>query len=200
MFWDRVTYYLALITLLTVPATLIAWLFIHGLLSRWRRMGATKASISVSVITILTMGGMYLVHKPLLQIHFGFYWPLAVIAILFLGISAYLNIRVYQATPKSMALGLAELSADVSGKLITTGIYSRMRHPRFSAMTLAVASMALITGYAVLYILIGIYIIGIYIVALLEDRELLERFGPEYYDYAKCVPRFIPNAYKRRTK
>lgn len=200
MLWDRMTYYLALVTLLAIPATLLSWICIHGLLAQWRRIGVKRAIICVSVITILTMAGMYLIHKPLLQMQFAFRWFLAVAAIILLGISAYLNIRVYQEAPRTMALGLGELSGDSPGQLVTTGIYARVRHPRFSAMVLAVTSMALITGYLALYILIGIYVIGIYFIAVLEDRELVERFGTEYYEYAKRVPSFFPNIWNRRAK
>jgi len=35
---------------------------------------------------------------------------------------------------------------------------------------------------------------GIYAVALLEERELLARFGDEYRTYCRRVPRFIPKA------
>jgi protein-S-isoprenylcysteine O-methyltransferase Ste14 len=200
MLRDRMTYYLALVTLLAIPATLVSWICIHGLLSHWRRIGVKRAIISVSVITILTMASMYLIHKPLLQMQFTFRWPFAVAAIILFGISTYLNIRVYQEAPKTMALGLGELSGDRPEQLVTTGIYARIRHPRFSAMVLAVTSMALITGYLALYILIGIYVIGIYFIAVLEDRELMERFGTDYYEYTKRVPGFFPNIWNRRAK
>ena len=146
------------------------------------------------------MVGMYLVHEPLLRNHFTFSWPLTIVAFLFLGISAYLNACVYKKTPLSMALGLNELSTDSPGKLITTGIYSRIRHPRFSAMALAVVAMAMITGYAALYVLIVIYVVGIYVIVLLEERELLLRFGSKYLDYAKRVPRFTPHIKGRPSK
>ena len=189
---NRVAYYLALIALVTVPATLVAWLLIHGLVSFWRRMGATKAAVSVSLLTILVAAAMYLVHEPLLRVHLGFHWPLVTVAVALLGLSGYLNARVYRETPKWMALGLAELSSDASGQLITTGLYSRLRHPRFAAMALAVAAIALLTNYAALYALFGLYAGVIFVIALLEERELAERFGREYVEYARAVPRFIP--------
>jgi protein-S-isoprenylcysteine O-methyltransferase Ste14 len=33
---------------------------------------------------------------------------------------------------------------------------------------------------------------GLHAIVLLEERELVERFGQEYRDYALRVPRYIP--------
>lgn len=192
MVLEQVAYYLALVTLVTVPATLLAWLLIHGLVSFWRRIGLPQSLTIVSVLTVLALVAMFLVREPLLRVRYGFSWPLLVVATVLLAFSGYLNARVYRETPKSMALALAELSTDEPGHLVTSGVYSRLRHPRFTGMTLAVAAMALLTNYAAIYALFGVYVVVIFVIALLEERELAARFGREYIDYASAVPRFLP--------
>ena len=42
------------------------------------------------------------------------------------------------------------------------------------------------------YVLAACWIPGITLVAVLEERELRERFGKEYEDYCSRVPMFIP--------
>jgi len=193
---DRVAYYLALITLVTVPATLIAWLLLHPFVSFWRRLGSRKSLILIVAGTVLAMFAMYVVREPLLRLRFGVRWPLVGASAILLTLSSYLNALVYREVPKSMALGLAELSSGDPGELVTSGVYSRVRHPRFVAMALAVAAMALLTNFAAIYILFVVYVVVIFVIALLEERELVARFGSRYVRYAKDVPRFLPLPYR----
>ena len=189
---DQVIYCLALITLVAVPATLLAWLLIHRFVSLWRHVGYSRTMIAVSAITVLAMLIMYFVREPLLRVRLGVCWPLTVAGAILLALSLYLNALVYKRVPTSMALGLAEISADHPGELVTDGVYSRLRHPRFLGMALAVAAMALLTNFATIYALFVLYVVAILLIARLEERELLERFGSRYAEYARTVPRFLP--------
>jgi len=195
---NSVPYYLALLTLITVPSTLIAWVLLHSLVSFWRRLGSTMAMIIVTSSTILVMLVMYLVRDPLLHVRFGVRWPLACVSVILMACSSYINILVYRQAPKSMAFGLSEISTDDPGKLVEDGVYSRIRHPRFVAMTLAVAAMALLTNYLAVYVLWGVYVVMIFVIAVLEERELTVRFGTKYIEYTKRVPRFVPRLHDRR--
>ena len=56
----------------------------------------------------------------------------------------------------------------------------------------AVAAMALLTNFATIYFLFVINVVAILLIARLEERELLDRFGSRYAEYAKAVPRFLP--------
>ncbi len=197
---DRVAYYLALVTLVTVPATLIAWLLLHPFVSFWRRIGSAKTLIVITAAVVLAALVVYLAREPLLRVRFGARWPLACASAVLLALSSYLNALVYRQVPKSMAFGLAEISSADSGQLVTEGVYSRLRHPRFVAMALAVAAMALLTNYLAVYILSVVYLATIVVIALLEDRELAARFGSRYSDYARDVPRFLPRISRQRQR
>ena len=189
---DRVVYYIALVTLMAVPATLVAWLLLHMLVSFWRRIGSVTSLMTIVAVTILVMWSMYLVRDPLLEVKFGVRWPLVSVGVVLLALSCYLNVQVYRQVPKRMALGLDEVSSDDFGELVTNGIYSRSRHPRFLGMALAVAAVAFLTNFAALYVLVPVYLVGITLVAILEERELVARFGSQYLEYARDVPRFVP--------
>ena len=194
---DNVFYYLALLTLMTVPATLMAWVLLHCFVSFWRRLGPVGSMAIISASTILVMSGMYVVSDSLLHVRFGVRWPLACVSVILLVGSSYLNILVYRRAPKAMAFGLSEISSDAPGDLVEDGIYSRLRHPRFVAMTLAIAAMALLTNYLAVYVLLGVYMVMIFIVTVLEERELTARFGARHIEYAKRVPRFVPRRHDR---
>ena len=77
-------------------------------------------------------------------------------------------------------------------RLMTEGIYARMRHPMYVGLTL-VCSGALLCG-GNLFSLIPIVLFFPYLMILLpnEEKPLQKEFGREWEDYAGSVPRFFP--------
>jgi len=78
------------------------------------------------------------------------------------------------------------------GKLLTDGIFARIRHPRYVEILLAVLTYALFSNYLASYLMFLFGLPMIYLIVLLEERELRQRFGAEYEAYCRRVPRFIP--------
>lgn len=79
-------------------------------------------------------------------------------------------------------------------ELITSGPYRWVRHPMYSALLLMMPGIAAYNGHvlnAAGVVLVAAAVIG---KALREERFLHERF-PEYADYARTTPRFIPFLY-----
>jgi len=77
--------------------------------------------------------------------------------------------------------------------LVTSGPYSKVRHPGYLGLVLIYFGFAL--GFAVVWMLIPavIFTILTYLTAIKEEELLKERFGKEYEEYARQVPwRFIP--------
>lgn len=74
-------------------------------------------------------------------------------------------------------------------KLVTTGIYSVVRHPQYLAGILFSLSFMLVSQHW-LVIILGIPLVIIfYIAAWDEDKSLINKFGDEYRQYMKSVPR-----------
>ena len=63
--------------------------------------------------------------------------------------------------------------------------------PGTSRSTWAFGS-ALIANYLALYLIVALWLPGIYVIVLIEEKELRDRFGAAYDDYCRRVPRFIP--------
>ena len=61
-----------------------------------------------------------------------------------------------------------------------------------TTFTLALVGWALFANYLGLYLITALTMAALYLIVLLEERELRERFGPAYADYSARVPRFIP--------
>jgi protein-S-isoprenylcysteine O-methyltransferase Ste14 len=60
-----------------------------------------------------------------------------------------------------------------------------------------VAGVALFANYLATYVLVPVMLLGLYLVTVIEERELVERFGNAYRDYQKQVPRFVPRLVRK---
>ena len=74
-------------------------------------------------------------------------------------------------------------------KLVDTGIYSIVRHPQYVTFILwAIAGMLLFQHWFI--IILGIPIISLtYIDLIKADKDSIEKFGDDYKQYMKKVPR-----------
>ena len=77
-------------------------------------------------------------------------------------------------------------------KIVTTGIYSIVRHPQYLGGLLAHIGMffLLSAGYSLLST--PLMAVIIYTISRKEEKELIKEFGEEYEDYRKKVPMLMP--------
>ena len=79
-------------------------------------------------------------------------------------------------------------------KLITSGIYSYVRNPMISGGLLLLEGLGFLLGslsVIIVFAPLPVLLYAIFIITI-EERELAIRFGEEYREYMKKVPRFIP--------
>jgi protein-S-isoprenylcysteine O-methyltransferase Ste14 len=74
-------------------------------------------------------------------------------------------------------------------KLVTSGIYTIIRHPQYMAGILINIGLTLISQHWIILIIGVVSIILIYFDALRADQNLILKFGKKYSDYAAKVPR-----------
>ena len=186
-------YYIALATVVCVPPGIFLWFLIHPFAFFWRRLGAVATYLAVIPILVSIGAVIFYFRRPLLHIHFDVSPSLVIIAVFFLAMGIYLGILRMRYLTISMMLGIPEISKTCnSGKLLTEGIYSYVRNPRYIEIGFGLAGIALIVNYLAVYIVFILYIPVIYLIVLLEEHELRKRFGEAYERYYREVPRFIP--------
>ena len=78
------------------------------------------------------------------------------------------------------------------GRLATTGLYGRLRHPQYVGFVLILFGFLLqwptILTLAMFPVLVAMYAH----LARREEQDMIARFGPEYRDYAARTPPFSP--------
>jgi protein-S-isoprenylcysteine O-methyltransferase Ste14 len=186
-------YILALICIISFPTAVGWWYVTHPFVSFWRKLGRPLFYTILTVVSFAVMAGIYLIREPLLAVEYGTnraLWPLAIIIY---GTSIYVEVRCRKYLTAKILVGAPELAPDGrGGELLTEGIYSRIRHPRYIAVWLAGVAMAFFTNYLAMYVLAALTVPALYFVVVLEEKELRDRFGEQYVRYCERVPRFIP--------
>ena len=86
--------------------------------------------------------------------------------------STWLGFQILHPLSILTLLGLPELAPDkCSQQLVTTGIYATIRHPRYVQIYLGFLGSALIANYLALYLIVALWLPGIYVIVFLEERE-----------------------------
>jgi protein-S-isoprenylcysteine O-methyltransferase Ste14 len=190
---DKARYILALLSIMTYPAAVGWWYFTHPFVKFWRKLGRPIFYTVTTILAFASMAAMYMIREPLLSIEYGTTRALWILAALVYGASIYVEIRARKHLKTKILVGVPELAPDGGGgKLLTEGIYSRVRHPRYIAVFLGTVAVAFFTNYLAVYVIAVAIIPALYLVVVLEEKELRDRFGEEYVRYSERVPRFIP--------
>lgn len=190
---NSVRYYVALVVLLSVPPGLLLWFIIHPFASFWRRLGPVWTYSILVLPMVAMMVGLFLVRKPLLTIDFGTRYELIAVGVLVMVGAFTIGIKRKKHLTFGILAGLPELSQQrYPGKLLTEGLYAKIRHPRYVEAFLGILGYALIANYLAPYFLVLLSIPIIFLIVALEERELRDRFGEEYEEYCRNVPRFLP--------
>ena len=178
----------AVVLFLQLPIPLY-WFVVHPLVHFWRsRAKAAYATgllcswLPVTIVTTVYRRALYrAAAPPVWQIAIGF------ALIIFEG---WIFWRVKKDLGGARLVGKTELSG--AGEIARSGIYGRIRHPRYAASFLAIIGASLVAGTKVLWIVSGVWCVLTLIAIRLEERELRTRFGDSYRDYCRTVPRFFP--------
>jgi protein-S-isoprenylcysteine O-methyltransferase Ste14 len=190
---DTFRYGYGVVVIALAGTALLTWLSIHPFVGFWRRVG-TKKTLAVHWSAQLALAALVgLQHERIMIGDLGTSWSCVGLGVSFLVASGVLRGR--QARPFSLAvlLGMPELEpARPDNRLVTTGVYARLRHPRYVQLWLGMVGHVLIVNFVSTYLALVFFTAVLAMVVRFEERELVERFGGAYRDYAARVPRFVP--------
>jgi protein-S-isoprenylcysteine O-methyltransferase Ste14 len=185
--------YLALFYLVMLLWIPFYWFVFHAAIRFWRRVG--NRAFGVALPDWLIFAATILISRHSLfarrMDRSAVTW--AVGGVLFL-VASWLDVQTRHAFGWRRLVGLTELNPQhrLCG-VIRTGIYGRVRHPRYLLYMLMILGLAFLTGAPAIFLLAFLTILLYQIVAPLEERELLDQYGLQYADYRRSVPRFVPH-------
>lgn len=191
---DAARYVLALILTVTLPPVILFWLLIHPFVGFWRKRGPLSAYLCVFSVMGVAAAGLVSIRDKLLMVEYGTNPLLIALSLILMGVALWLRVLLQRQFSNRRLMGLPELAPErYQSVLVMEGIYSRIRHPRYVELLIAFVAYALFCNFLATYVVAALWLPGMYVIVLLEERELRERFGAAYEDYCSRVPRFIPH-------
>jgi protein-S-isoprenylcysteine O-methyltransferase Ste14 len=189
---DLARYLVAVLMLLSVPPAIGLWYLIHPFAGFWRRFGARGTYLILLVPVLLLCWATWLARHTLLAADLGtspILLPVVFIAaVCGAGVARQRRRQLNQRT----LMGTPELSASARGTLLTDGIYGKTRNPRYIEFLLFLLAYVAFANHVGTWLLWLASFPALHLVVLLEEKELRERFGAEYDDYCRRVPRYLP--------
>jgi protein-S-isoprenylcysteine O-methyltransferase Ste14 len=184
---------LTLLMLMFMPGAVLFWFLVHPFVRFWRRLGVRRAVAIHYTLLAAFAAGVFLLRKTLLAVDFGTNLVLIAVAVPMLAASIVLRWKISRHLRFKTLGGIPELAPERHPQpLLTEGIYSRIRHPRYVEVLLVMASFALVANNLASYVNWIVAIPSVLVIVRIEERELRERFGAEYEAYCAHVPRFVP--------
>jgi len=189
---DAFRYSIALIFLLVLPPLLMFWIVVHPLINFWRKLGLRLTYTILITAMAAAAAILFLLRKSLLATDYGTSLPLLIAGTLCLGVSIYLRLQIRKKFSFAQIAGVPEIDPQGHpGELLTTGIYSHIRHPRYVQVMLGLAAGSLMANHLGSYVATALWLPGLWVIISLEEKELCQRFGAAYEEYRRKVPAFI---------
>ena len=173
----------------------IFWLVVHPQIHFWR--GRARAAYITALL--VSWGGVTALliifrdallartQRGELQIGFG---------LLLIAADIWLFARVRKDLGTARLIGKPELSG--GGEVAETGIYARLRNPRYLGVLASVLGACLLAATPLMWGIATAWSVLVLVVIAFEERELRARLGAPYIEYCRRVPRFIPRDLFRR--
>lgn len=80
-------------------------------------------------------------------------------------------------------------------RLMTDGVYARMRHPQYTGLFIIVFGEGIVHWPTIVSVIaFPVIVVAYTLLARKEERQMLAKFGDAYRRYQQQVPMFIPHA------
>lgn len=182
------TWIAAIVLCLQLPIPLY-WFVVHPLVKFWRRRPSAAYIVGLLCSWPPVVAAVVLFRRALFRPD----WPHPAAIVSGLGLivaEGWMFWRVHRDLGAARLVGKTELTG--GGELAYTGIYARIRHPRYTGSFLAIVGACLLAARRPLWVAAIAWAVLTGIAIALEERELRARLGSAYVEYCRRVPRFIP--------
>ncbi len=183
-----------------VIATILACLYLpvpfimtwfHALDGVWKRMGAASYVLHVPMYVGMVVA-VWLVRGVWPAVAWPWHPAISTLGAVLVAAAFALLFATHGRIGFATLIVVPQVTQARERSLITTGIYARIRHPRYTMLIIGSLGNFLLTGYALLLAAFAVTTALTLIMSRLEERELLKHFGDEYRRYRERVPAFIP--------
>jgi protein-S-isoprenylcysteine O-methyltransferase Ste14 len=155
-----------------------------------RGIGWAGVVLSIGILGMFASIIIYLL-IPLFVVWFHLPFPALIrwIGVLLLAGSIPLLVWIHRTLGRYYA---PELKIQTEHLIISTGPYSRVRHPMYTTFILLTLGIILITANLFVTVFGLLIILMLYPISKHEESMLLDQFGDKYHDYMQRTGRFLP--------
>lgn len=190
----------ALYVLAVWPVVLIGLIVVHSGIRFWRRLASQNKYLLLAVLGAFYVASyaaffnlVFANRDTLLAVKLPTHPLLPAVGVAAFAAGILIHLKTGSQMGWLRLFFVPELFLESKQKLVTTGLFSVVRHPTYWSHSLLVLGVFLSTRVAALgWLWLLDLVVTQLVVIPLEERELRERFGKAYEDYAKRVPRSIP--------
>ena len=196
---DRFRYLFGVWNVIILPVGLLFWFVIHLWAPSWRRIGSITYLIVLPPLVALG-AVLFRFRTWILGADLGMSRILISIAVILYAVMGWLEIKTWRHLNISIAAGIPEVSrhTERKGKLLRDGSYRIVRHPRYLSAGIGVIANSFIINHVGMYVMILLVYPAGFVMLMFEERELVDRFGEEYRQYQREVPKIIPRVGKAK--
>jgi len=187
---DAVRLFVAVMLFLSVPPAFGLWFAIHPFARSWRRIGAVGTYAVLMIPAVLFGWALWRMRARLIGADLGLQPSLLVLGALAAVVGSWIAVARRRHLTHRILVGVPELSSIDKGRLLTEGIYGRVRNPRYIEFLLFVLAYACVANFSGVWVLVVLSVPTLHLIVLLEESELRDRFGAEYDEYCRRVPRW----------
>lgn len=190
---DTARFVLGVMLIVGIPPAILFWLLIHPMVGFWRKMGPGVAYTMVGTICGAVGYLIYHFRLEILGADLGTNWLLIFLGVIPYAGSVWISVLTKRHLKTRIFAGLQELSEPESGgALLQEGVYGVVRHPRYLSVIIGTAGFAMVVNFVGGYLMVLGSIPALFLVILVEERELSNRFGDTYQNYRSRVPALFP--------
>lgn len=178
----------AIVLFLNLPIPLY-WFAVHPLAKFWRKRA--KAAYAVGLLCSWLPMTIFLIaaRRELFRAAWPAWWALwSGMGLIAFEVWLFWRVRLQLGIER--LVGKTELSG--GGEIARSGIYARIRHPRYAGSFLAIVGACLLSGTTFAWLVAAVWTAAMRFAILLEEREMRARFGPAFEEYRRSVPKFLP--------
>jgi protein-S-isoprenylcysteine O-methyltransferase Ste14 len=178
------------------PGVFVYWFIVHSNIERLRAFG-TRAFWVAAFAWFITAGPLLVVRRDIFSVRWMVPEPFLAIlggvgTVAFVVALVTFN-KARKQIPHRTMVGFPEIEPQKNKQpLLNSGIYARTRNPIYLAHLLLVFAAAAVSNFAANWIMFALDCLILPLLIRAEERELLTRYGNEFGDYMRRVPRLFP--------
>jgi protein-S-isoprenylcysteine O-methyltransferase Ste14 len=190
---DTIRYVFGLFVVLGIPPAIAWWFLVHPFVGFWRRVGVKGTLGTVGALSVAAMAALWFVRTPLMGRDLGTDGVRFALGAALIVVSGIIAVKRRRYLTLRILAGVPELRPEEPHTLLTEGPYAVIRHPRYVEVAIGVFGYALLANHVGPWVVSLLCLPALHALVLIEERELVDRFGGAYETYRTRVPRYLPS-------